>query len=238
MRTTQSYLTRILVLAATCLIANQSAEADLTFTTSFDSTVDSVAQTAITSALSVYGSTFSDNVNISLLFKNTGAGLGSSSTYSFTDTYNTYYNALVADGSTASDTTALASLTAGPNNPVNGTTMISQGRAGWASVGVNIDTSGIPNYFDGEIDLNLALMNYDRITIDPNKYDLQAVTQHEVNEVMGIISNVGNTNPRPIDLFRYDLARQSRIHDGWRRCLFFHRWWPDAACPIQSRFGG
>lgn len=49
-------------------------------------------------------------------------------------------------------------------------------------------------------------MNYNRITIDPAKYDLQAVAQHEINEVLGTISNIGSANPRPVDLFRYDSA--------------------------------
>lgn len=127
-------------------------------------------------------------------------------TYSFSKNYSDYYSALVADASSANDGIALAHLSGGANNPVNGTSTIAQGRAGWAALGINIDVSGIPDYYDGEIDLNLGIMNYDRITIVPNRYDLQAVTQHEVNEVLGIISNVGSANPRPIDLFRYTAA--------------------------------
>ena len=175
------------------------------FTTSFDATVDAAAQAKINSVLAGYTTLLSDNVTVSLRFLNSGNGLGTSSTYSFTRSYGEFYTALAADSSSASDVLALSRLSPGGiNNPVNGTSMISQGRPGWAALGVNVDVSGIANYFDGEIDLNLALMNYDRVNIDANKYDLQAVTQHEVNEVLGIISNVGQAAPRAIDLFRYD----------------------------------
>ena len=196
-----------LALAATSLGLGQSANAGLTFTTTYDATVGAAAQATINNVLAGYTTTFSDNVNVSLFFKNSGMGLGTSSTYSFTREYQEFYNALVADASSAHDNTALAGLApGGANNPVNGTNLISQGRAGWAALGINIDTSGIQNYFDGEIDLNLGIMNLDRLNIDPAKYDLQAVTQHEVNEVLGTISHVGNPTPRPIDLFRYTLA--------------------------------
>ena len=33
-------------------------------------------------------------------------------------------------------------------------------------------------------------MNFDRITIDPSKYDLQAVAEHEIDEVLGLGSGL------------------------------------------------
>ena len=206
-----------LPLAAALGTATLPAHAGLTFTTTFANTVDALAQTTILNSLAEYSTLFSDNVNVSLYFKNSGAGLGSSSTFSFAQNYQTYYNALVADGTPGpgTDTTALARLAVdgnGATNPVNSTGSISQGRAGLAAVGIVVNTTGLDTgagdglYYDGVIDLNLRLMNYDRISIDPNKYDLKAVTQHEVNEVMGTISNVTQSNPRPVDLFRFDGA--------------------------------
>ncbi|MCA9158153.1 MAG: PEP-CTERM sorting domain-containing protein [Planctomycetales bacterium] len=183
---------------------SQPASAGLTFTTTYDSSVDANARGKIDAVLAGYSALFSDNVNVSLKFTNSGTGLGTSLTYSFAKSYQDFRTALASDASSANDGIALSHLPSGINNPVNSTASISQGRPGWAAIGINVDVSGIANYFDGEIDLNLAEMNYDRIAIDPNKYDLQAVTQHEVNEVLGVISNVGNTDPRPIDLFRYD----------------------------------
>lgn len=182
--------------------------AGLTFTTTYDPTVDAGAQTKINAILDGYSALFSDTVNVSLKFKNSGAGLGTSVTYSFGNSYQDFRTALAADASSAHDSIALSHLPGGSNNPVNSTASIFQGRPGWAAIGVDIDVSGITDYFDGEIDLNLAEMNYDRITIDPLKYDLQAVAQHEINEVLGIISNVGKANPRPIDLYRYNSAGQ------------------------------
>ncbi len=206
-----------LPLAAALCTAALPAHAGLTFTTTFEATLGATAQATINAALAEYSTLFSDNVNVSLYFKNTGAGLGSSATYSFGQSYSSFRNALVADGTPGpgTDATALARLAvdgSGATNPVNGSALITQGSAGLAAVGINVNTAGLDffgltgnnNYYDGVIDLNLGLMNLDRITIDPNKYDLKAVTQHEVNEVMGTISNVGNATPRVADLFRFD----------------------------------
>ena len=194
------------LVSALSIVNSRALQAELMFTTTYDATVDAAAQTRINEVLAGYSTLFSDNVNVSLKFKNSGNGLGTSSTYSFSSSYQEFYGALVADSSSFNDSVALANLPGGANNPVNATPTIYQGRPGWAALGINIDVSGIANYFDGEIDLNLGIMNYDRIAIDPNKYDLQAVTQHEVNEVLGIISNIKNADPRPIDLFRYTAA--------------------------------
>lgn len=191
--------------AAMSLAINQPVSAGLTFSTVYEASVDAAAQSKINAILDGYSALFSDNVNVSLKFKSSGAGLGTSETYTFTQSYQSFYNALVTDASSAHDGIAIAGLLpASVNNPVNATPDITQGRAGWAAIGINIDVTGIPDYYDGVIDLNLAEMNYDRIAIDPLKYDLQAVTQHEVNEVLGLISNNGQSDPRPIDLFRYD----------------------------------
>ena len=207
-------LSRVLALAsvvAAICAAPLPAHAGLIFTTTFDGTVSGAAQAAILSGLSEYSTLFSDNVNVSLSFTNTGSGLAQTSSYSLGIGYQQYYNALVADSTSAADATALARLAldgAGANNPVNGTGFIAQGRAGLRSVGLDFDALffAVPGYVDGAIAMNLALMNFDRITIDPNKYDLKSVLQHEVDEVLGSISNVGESDPRPVDLFRYDAS--------------------------------
>ncbi len=200
----------LLPLAAAMGGVSLPAHAGLTFSTTFDAGYNATAKATIATGLAEYGALFSDNVNVSLNFVNSGFGLGSSATYSWGIGYQTYYNALVADSSSAVDTTALARLAvdgAGATNPTTGTGLIFQGRAGLAAVGIAVDTSGITGYFDGLIDLNLGLMNLDRTSIDVTKYDLKAVLQHEVDEVLGSISNVGNgSNPRPADLFRYTAA--------------------------------
>lgn len=196
------------VVAALCM-ASLPAHAGLTFTTTFDGNYNATAKATIATGLAEYGALFNDNVNVTLDFISSGNGLGSSSTYSFDVGYLAYHNALIADATSAVDATALARLGVdglGANNPVNGTGTITQGRAGLAAVGINVNTSNIANYFDGVIDLNLSIMNLDRITINPSKYDLKGVLQHEVDEVLGTISNVGQTDPRPVDLFRFDAS--------------------------------
>lgn len=192
---------------AIALIAAAPAQAGLAFSVTYDSSFDVAAIPTINSVLAQYSSLFSDDVNVSLKLKYSGNGLGTSSTYSFDVPYQEYYNALLVDGTSAADATALSHLApGGANNPINGGSLVSQGRANFAAVGIPIDVSGITDYFDGEIDLNLGICNYTRSSIDPDKYDLQAVFSHELNEVLGTISNVGEANIRPIDLFRYDSA--------------------------------
>ena len=167
-----------------------SAQAGLTFTTTFDTSVTAVAgaSAAINAALAEYSTLFSDNVNIKLKFVYSGTGLGTSSTASIGLDYANYYAALLADASTADDATAMARLAVdgtGVLNPVNATGTLAQGRPALKAMGMdafyNIDAIfgyNNVNYFDGVIDLNLGIMNLDRISIDLNKYDLKAVTQH------------------------------------------------------------
>ena len=163
----------------------------------------SAAQAVIAEALSEYSTRFSDEVTVSLKFKNSGTGLGSSSTYRFNRPFGEYYSALIADASTVNDQVALASLNPSlPANQVYGPEFIQTTRAGFAAVGINVTTNHIPDYFDGRIDLNLSLTNYDRLAIDPLKYDLRAVVWHEVNEILGTSSGIGGV-PTVGDIFRY-----------------------------------
>ena len=213
-----SRLWALLPLVAAVCAAPLPAQAGLTFTSTFDPTVNAVAgaQAAINAALAEYGTLFSDNVNIKLKFVFSGNGLGSTSSASIDLPYANYHAALISDATSSADATALARLAVDGNgalNPVNNTGFLAQGRPALKAMGMdaffNVDAIfGYNNvgYFDAVIDLNLGIMNLDRITIDPNKYDLKAVTQHEVDEVMGTISNVTNDNPRTIDLFRFDAA--------------------------------
>lgn len=191
---------------AIAMAAAASTHAALTFTVTYDPSFDVAAIPTINAALAQYSSLFNDNVNVSLKMSYSGSGLGTSSTYSFAVPYQTYRNALAADATSAADATALAHLPIGVTNPANGTGTVMHTRPGLAAMGIPVDVSGIANYFDGEIDLNLGLMNYTRSGIDPAKYDLQAVFSHELNEVLGTISNVGEANPRAADMYRYTAA--------------------------------
>jgi hypothetical protein len=154
----------------------------------------------INAMLQNYACKFSDPVTVSILFSNMSSGLGQSLTYISSLSYSSYYNALVADSKSTNDTTALAHLTGGASNPVNGGANITCRLANLRALGFNANP---PNGFDSFIGLNLSLCNLDRVTINPSKYDLQAVASHETDEVLGTSSGVGQANIAPPDLFRY-----------------------------------
>ena len=200
------------LLASVALAAALGASAPagaLTISANFDN-VDAASQAVINNVLAGYAATFSDPITVYIQFAGMNAGLGQSSTYSYTRSYADYITALRADASSAADATALASIPAGTNNPVlPGQTNIDVTRAQLNAVGIAqarpTDVNNLPT-FDSVISLNFSLMNTTRNgVIDPNKYDLQSTVQHEVNEVLGTVSNVGDstTEIRPIDLFRY-----------------------------------
>src|ERR1051326_2972169 len=52
----------------------------------------------------------------------------------------------------------------------------------------------------------MSLMNIDRISINPSKYDLMAVVSHEIDEALGTASGLGSANSCPPDLLRYNSA--------------------------------
>jgi hypothetical protein len=56
---------------------------------------------------------------------------------------------------------------------------------------------------DSTISVNMSLINITRPPSDGTKYDLQAVVSHEMDEVLGTSSGVGQTFIEPVDLFRY-----------------------------------
>src|SRR5262249_37617451 len=63
---------------------------------------------------------------------------------------------------------------------------------------------------DGTIYVNMALININRTSINPSKYDLMAVVSHEIDEVLGTSSSLSSAGAeffsRPADLFRYTSA--------------------------------
>jgi len=192
-----------------------SAQA-LTITPTFGSGFDSAAQTTVNQAINFFHSRISDNVNLKIKFVNSGSGLGSSSQSVFVFNYGNYLNALKNDSNSANDTIALSHLpsTSSPVNstpsPVPGTSntiLLTRGNA----VAVGLDTTGISvpdgsSSWDATISLNLNNTNFNRTSIDLNKYDLQNVAMHEIDEVLGNGSWLGQTDTSffsPMDLFRY-----------------------------------
>jgi hypothetical protein len=175
-----------------------------TFSSSITSDANSAAiEAGILAAISQIESQFSDAIAVPITFDE-GGGLGSSTTGIFQVSYSTYRTALVADAKTANDATAVAQLPVQATSPVDGNINM------WLTA-ANLDALGLAHgalASYGTITLNTSIMNLDRTTIDPTKYDLQGVAMHEIDEVLGLGSglNLPTTFPqlsRPQDLFRY-----------------------------------
>ena len=100
-------------------------------------------------------------------------------------TYNQYLAALQAHSSgDAVDTSALASLPAGPNNPVNGNTNIDVTTANLRALGFNANPPGP----DSTISLNTSITNYSGKPFNSGDYDLLGVVEHEFDEALRISS--------------------------------------------------
>lgn len=202
--------------AVACLLLSVSLvrAGGLVITPTFDSTITTdpnaaTIENSINAAIQYYERQFGDPITVTILFQEMGSGLGQSSTYYSTMTYSDYFTALTADATTTNDAIALAHLPGGPNNPVDGTPNIDVTTANQRAIGFN--TTPPPGQPDSTIGLNTSLMNLDRTTIDPNKYDLMAVVWHEIDEALGTSSGLGQGNIRPVDLFRYT-AEGSRTY--------------------------
>jgi hypothetical protein len=207
-RLTLPFVSAALAIAGAALVT--PAQSQLNIVPTFDASITGNVNAAtimatINSAIAVYESTFNDPMTVNIKFQNAG-GLGSSSTWIQQHSYTQYHNALVGDATSGDDTTALGTLPVQATSPVDGNTNLWVTYANLKAIGINPGAS--PDGFDGTIGLNLSIINFDRITIDPGKYDLFAVAAHEIDEVLGMGSGlnlpVGFPRlSRPQDLFRY-----------------------------------
>ncbi|MEI6235720.1 MAG: NF038122 family metalloprotease [Planctomycetota bacterium] len=162
----------------------------------------------INAALAVYEATYSNPVTITLTFEDTPNGLGASSTYTTTKSYSSYRAALVSHASTADDTTALSKLPIQSANPVNGNTNMTIAIALARALGYTGSSVTPPSGdTDSTISLNISLMNILPSDTNQSKYSLTAVACHEIDEALGMGSQLdSNTTGDPYveDLFRYD----------------------------------
>jgi hypothetical protein len=212
----QSRCQRFLLLPLIVALAAGSPVCALTINPIFDTTItsDPQAQTIeaeIISAISVYESTFSDPVTVTITFQEVNTGLGASSKYFQSFRYVDYVAALQSHGTTADDATALANLPNGGLNPVNNNQNVNLNLALARALGFSADTPA--GQSDGVISLKTSIMNLTRSNIDPNKYSLFAVACHEIDEVLGFgsaLNGLNNGDPAPTgavspqDLFRFD----------------------------------
>jgi hypothetical protein len=188
--------------AAVLALGLQAPAQALTIVPTFDAGFDATAEATVRSVIAGYEAAFTDNITVYIQFANMSSGLGQSSTFYYGGTYTNYLSKLAADATSANDSTALAHLPGGTTPVPTGTSLLAT-RAAWGAVGVNIaaPSGGV----DSTVSLNLSLMNFTRSSIDPSKYDLQAVAQHEINEVLGTSSGLGwgGGQYTPMDLYRY-----------------------------------
>jgi hypothetical protein len=203
-----------LVLAGSAIPASASLISPLTITPTFDSSITSdpngaAIEASINAAIDFYTTTLTtataSSINVTIDFKE-GGGLGGSNTTLYKETYQGFINALInASSGDLTDTTALAGLPTGANNPVTGSGTIDVKTAELRALGY----TGVPpnNGFDGTITLNTALTHPGSPGSSLN-YNLMATVEHEVDEVLGLGSDDSGTgffaDPAPEDLFRYD----------------------------------
>jgi len=193
-----------------------TAQASITFSATFDSSLTTAEDTAITNALNLISLSISspNSITDKLYFTSMTGGLGESATGIYTVSYDDYYNALKAVATSPAQLTALASLGTAPTsessgNPVNGSTDMSITSAEGRNLGFNtpgVVTVGAVTNYDSEISLNTSITNP-----PGGSYSLEAVAMHEIDESLGI-GGTGSTLDGSgsltgaigdLDLFRY-----------------------------------
>jgi hypothetical protein len=220
-------------------------------------------QAMINQAIAIYQSRFSDPITVRILFRYSNTevngnplppGLLARSNFVFyTIAWNTYINALIADARTANDTTANASLPASALS-----TSVAPSSAGGRAVGLNTPGTMAANgtvgsgTFDGIVTLNSSQSFQFIRPPSPSNYDALRSTEHEMDEVLGLGSNVNNgSNRRPQDLFSWSApgtrsfsstgSRYFSINSGNTNIVSFNQTsggdygdWLSAACPNQA----
>lgn len=200
----------ILAAAAAVLGLSCSAQA-LVINASYDMSVNGAPagfKSALQTAIGFFQSTFSDPITINIGFGwgevggySIGSGaLGQSQTYLVGYyTYGQVRTALIADSKSSADATAVASLPA--RDPTGGRREL-MSTAEAKALGLR---SG--GGTDGFVGFNTTAP----WTFDPTnraasgEYDLIAVAEHEISEVLGRTADLGTFNSalEPLDLFRY-----------------------------------
>jgi hypothetical protein len=173
---------------------------------SFGANVDPAAQAVILQTIGLYERLFSDPVSIAIDFLGMNTGLAQNRTYVYTEPYRRVIDRLGLDASSAADQTAIAHLPTGIRNPVDNGFNLTLTRANAQAIGLAIPAPA--GGFDSTISLNLGLVNIGRASVVPGRYDLQTAVSHEIDEVLGLSSSLGQStlSPSPIDLFRYTAA--------------------------------
>lgn len=197
---------RAVLFACGCAALAPQAHASLVIAPTFSAAITgdpnaAVIEATIDTAIDVYETDFSDPITVSIAFSEMSSGLGTSSAFFATVPYATYRNALAADAKTANDAAAMALLPPSAVNPVTGSTAIDVKTANLRVVGIAANPpAGQP---DGTVSVNTTLTNPGSAG-SSSQFSLLAVTEHEIDEVLGLGSGLNSESTIfPEDLFRY-----------------------------------
>ncbi len=208
----------------------------LTIHPTFDSSITgnpnaAAIQAMINRAIGIYESLFSDPITIQIRFRYASTGPDGShlpqGTVSQSDTglyilaWNTFVSALRADAKTNNDNVANASL---PANALS--TNMRPSSANGRAVGLNTPPVMFANgmvgqggQYDGIVTLNSSKPFQFARPVNANSFDAQRLTEHEIDEVIGLGSHLGhNSNDlRPQDLFSWSSPAHRNITSSGTR---------------------
>ena len=209
----------------------------LTIHPTFDSSITgnpnaAAIQAMINRAIAIYESLFSDPITIQIRFRYATTGpdgsplshglVSQSDTTIYTGiSWNTYVSALRADARTSNDNTANASL---PGNALSPN--IRPASANGRALGLNTPpamfangTVGQGGPYDGIVTLNSSRPFQFSRPVNGNSFDAQRITEHEIDEVMGLGSRIGNNTSdlSPQDLFSWSSVGHRNITSSGTR---------------------
>jgi len=203
-------------------VTTSSTSSGLVIIPTFDSTItndprSNAIQAMIISAIEKYQTLFSDPITVSIRFRFSGFHLegdpmgilvGASNSGIHQLDWNTYITALKADGKTANDMSANATLPTSALSPI----MLTNSALGRA-VGLNTPpvmfadgSLGHGGPYDGIITINSVKPVRFTRPVSPGNFDGQMFTEHEIDEVLGSGSHLNTPAPQyfcPIDLFSW-----------------------------------
>jgi len=193
--------------------AGQQADA-LVITPTFASNITGDPNAAaiegvINSAINTYQTTFTDPINVTIQFNEMTTGLGQSNTTLYKLSYSTFSTALHNDAQSADDTAAIIKNPISATNPVTGSSTINVKTANIKALNI---AGSFPPFggMDGFIGLNTHITDIGSPGTT-GVFSLLSTVEHEIDEVLGLGSDLGQADPffndpAPEDLFRYDSA--------------------------------
>jgi hypothetical protein len=200
------HLTKLLSVITACGIAGPAFS--LTIVPTFDSSITGDANAAaiendIYYAIGVMESNITDNVTVKIRYvEDESVGLGENSTWIGDYSYPAFLSALKRHARSITDTNALSKLPNSTRDPVVGGTQIVLTLPLARLLG--LDSGYGSDGFDSTVSCAMSLMNFTRPPANPDNYDLPSVLEHEMDEVLGISSDLPDaTEISPADLFRY-----------------------------------